>query len=183
MGQRYSLYGLLKNPPTISGGKIILRPKHLDDAFNDYQWRKDSELCRLDATYPIATSFEEFYEFYAEQTQQSDKALRFAIETMDGKHIGNCSCFNIDIDQSETEIGIMIADRDYWNQGYGADALLTAVSYIFSETTIKRIHLKTLKWNIRAQKCFEKCGFSPCGQLNRGEYSFILMEIHHPPQE
>lgn len=183
MGQRYSLDGLLKNPPTLSGGKTILRPKHVDDAFNDYQWRKDNELCRLDATYPISSTYDDFFKLYIEQTRQSDKALRFAIETLDGKHIGNCSCFNIDLDQSETEVGIMIADRDYWNQGYGADALQTAVTYIFSETTVNRIHLKTLKWNIRAQKCFEKCGFSPCGQLNRGDYSFILMEIHPPRKE
>jgi RimJ/RimL family protein N-acetyltransferase len=183
LGERHSLYGLLKNPPTLSGSKTVLRPKQLDDAFNDYQWRKDHELCRLDATYPILSTFEEFYKLYVEQTCQSDKALRFAIETLEGKHIGNCSCFNIDMNQSETEIGIMIADRDYWNQGYGADALETAITYIFSATTITRIHLKTLKWNIRAQKCFEKCGFSPCGQLNRGEYSFILMEIYHPPQQ
>ena len=178
MGQRNSLHGLLNNPPKLFGGKTVLRPKNIDDAFNDYQWRKDGELCRLDATYPTSSSFDEFFKLYSEQASHTDKALRFAIETLDGKHIGNHSCFNIDLDQRETEIGIMIANRDYWNQGYGTDALQTVIDYLFSETDISRIHLKTLTWNIRAQKCFEKCGFIPCGHLNRGEYSFILMEIH-----
>ena len=183
MEQRLSFQGLLINPPTFSGEKIRLRPKRLVDAFNDYKWQKDSELCRLDATYPVSSPFDVFLRLYVEQNNQKDRGLRLAIETLEGKHIGNCSCFNVDIDQSETEMGIMIADRDYWNKGYGTDVIKTTVNYIFSQTDIQRIHLKTLKWNIRAQKCFEKCGFVIFGQLNRGEYSFILMDIHRSSVE
>ena len=66
----------------------------------------------------------------------------------------------------------------YWDRGYGTDAVTTLVDYIFRETNFNRIHLKTLDWNTRAQKCFQKCGFTPCGHSFRGKYSFILMEIY-----
>jgi RimJ/RimL family protein N-acetyltransferase len=166
-------------PSAMAGNKVKLRPKRLHDAINDYQWRRDIELCQLDATQPTTSSFEEYLKLTAGAPSYSSQSCHFAIETLDGKHIGNCSYFDIDETNGEAEIGIMIGDKAYWNRGYGADAIRTALNYVFSQTNLKRIHLKTLDWNIRAQKCFEKCGFVPCGNLNRGEYSFILMEICH----
>jgi RimJ/RimL family protein N-acetyltransferase len=172
----------LTNPPILTGSKVRLRPKSLQDAINDYSWRKDSELCRLDATQTISSSFEEFMKYYAEKPAYPSRACQFAVETFDGKHIGNCSYFNIDEIRLEAELGIMIGDRAYWNQGYGADVIKTSVNHFFWEIGLKRIHLKTLDWNIRAHKCFEKCGFTACGHLSRAEFSFKIMEIHRPDQ-
>ena len=164
-------------PPTLAGNKVRLRPKRLRDAINDYQWRRDDELCRLDATMPTNNSFEEYLKLATGTPTYSRQSCYFGIETLDGKHIGNCSYFGIDEAKGEAEIGIMIGVRACWSQGYGTDAMLTVLNYIFSQTDLKRVYLKTLDWNIRAQKCFEKCGFTTCGSLIRGEYSFILMEI------
>ena len=71
----------------------------------------------------------------------------------------------------------MIGDRNYWNKGYGVDVISALLEHIFQETKVNRVHLKTLDWNARAQKCFQKCGFTPCGELTRDGYSFMLMEI------
>jgi RimJ/RimL family protein N-acetyltransferase len=49
--------------------------------------------------------------------------------------------------------------------------------YIFHETGLQRIHLKTLDWNERAQRCFLKCGFIPCRQMMKNGHQFLLMEI------
>jgi RimJ/RimL family protein N-acetyltransferase len=176
--RRPIVFGSLSKLPTLTGSKVRLRPKRLQDAANDYGWRRDAELCRLDAAIPILCSFEEFLENYVEELHHPSLSYRFAIETLDGKHIGNCSYFNIE--ETESEMGIMIGDRAYWNQGYGADAILTSLNHIFSQTKLKRIHLKTLTWNFRAQKCFQKCSFVPCGQLIRGDHTFIIMEIRRP---
>ena len=166
--------------PTLNGSKTILRPKQMYDAVEDYEWRKDSELSCLDAAPPITLSFEEYSKYASISPVSSRWSCHFAIQTLDGKHIGNCSYFDIDEFTAEAEIGIMIGDKDYWNDGYGADALSTVLQYIFSQTRLRRIYLKTLDWNIRAQKCFEKCGFKPCGRLNRDGYNFILMEVRSP---
>jgi RimJ/RimL family protein N-acetyltransferase len=176
-----SICGALAKPPVLIGIKVKLRPKHIQDAANDYSWRQDAELCRLDAAPQIRCSFKEFLGNYAEDLRQLNQSYRFAIETMDGKHIGNCSYFNLDESKREAEMGIMIGNRNYWNQGYGADAITTTLDYFFTRTDMKRVHLKTLIWNNRAQKCFQKCGFVPIGQMVHGEYSFLLMEIHPHP--
>jgi len=180
--RRTSIFPALTGTPVLTGSKVKLRPKRLQDAVNDYSWRRDAELCCLDAATPILCSFEEFLENYVEELHHPSRSYRFAIETLDGKHIGNCSYFNIDETKKESEMGILIGDRAYWNRGYGADVMLTSLNHFFSQTNLKRVYLKTLNWNIRAQKSFRKCGFSPCGQLTQGDYTFILMEIHRPPK-
>ena len=162
----------------IIGNKIILRNKRLADAQNDYIWQTDDELARLDAAPLLATTFSRYLSDYvSELLYSSSTRYRFAIETLDGKHIGNCVYYNVNETKGEAELGIMIGNRDYWDKGYGADAITTLVSHIFRQTNLKRIYLKTLDSNRRAQKCFQKCSFTPYGHLVRDGFNFVLMEI------
>lgn len=165
---------------SLVGEKVRLRPKQIGDAANDYAWRRDAELCRLDATSPITCSFKEFLEDYVWELQHYYSGQRFAIETMEREHIGNCGFYNIDGEKQEAEVGIMIGNRAYWNRGYGTDAILTLLKYIFANTSMQRVYLKTLEWNIRAQRCFRKCGFTPCGSLFCWGYTFLVMETFRP---
>jgi len=161
------------------GSKIKLRDKRLVDAWNDYTWRTDPELAQLDAIPQLATAFAEYLSIYtAELYHPTPTRHPFAIETPDGKHIGNCSFYNIDESEGEAELGILIGNRNYWDKGYGTDATTTLVNYIFHHTNLQRIHLKTLESNQRAQRCFQKCGFKLCGHLERDGHSFILMEMY-----
>jgi RimJ/RimL family protein N-acetyltransferase len=177
--RRFFVDELLK-PPALTGEKVRLRAKQLTDAVNDYRWRTDPELCRYDAAQALTYPFEKFLKYFADILSYSDKDCNLAIETHHGRHIGNCGFFNIDKKKKETEIGIMIGDREYWEQGYGTDAILTAVNYVFTHTDLHRIYLKTLDWNSRAQKCFAKCGFSVYGKMMKDGYTFITMEINRP---
>jgi RimJ/RimL family protein N-acetyltransferase len=163
----------------ITSSKVILRDKRLTDAQDDYTWQTDPELARLDAMPPPATTFAQYLSDYAAELRYSPPTRhRFAIETPDGQHIGNCSCYNFNKAKDEAELGIMIGNRDYWDKGYGTDAVTALLSYIFRRTNLKRIYLKTLDSNHRAQKCFKKCGFTPYGHLIKDGFSFVLMEIH-----
>ena len=159
--------------------KIRLRNKRLSDARNDYEWQRDCELARLDATTPIACSFQEYLTDYTDEIQYPSLYRRpFSMETQDGKHIGNCVYYNINEDRGETELGIMIGDRQYWNKGYGKDAVSALINHIFRRTKLNRIYLKTLVSNTRAHRCFLKCNLKPCGYLERDGYEFLLMEIY-----
>ena len=163
----------------IVANKVILREKNLADARDDYNWETDSELAQLDAAPLITTPFSQYLSAYANQLQNPlPTSHRFAIDTLDGKHIGNCTFYNISETNGETELGIMIGNRNYWNKGYGTEAIITLVNCIFSQLNISRIYLKTLESNTRAQMCFEKCGFIPYKHSVRNGFSFVLMEIH-----
>jgi RimJ/RimL family protein N-acetyltransferase len=162
-----------------NNSKIRLRAKRLSDARNDYEWQRDSELARLDATTPISCSFQEYLTDYTDEIlYPSPYRHPFSVETHDGKHIGNCVYYNVDERKSEAELGIMIGDREYWNKGYGTDAVSALIDHIFQRTALNRIYLKTLVSNTRAHRCFRKCNLKPCGYLERDGYEFLLMEIH-----
>ena len=144
----------------------------------DYAWRTDEEIARLDAAYPLKMKFEEFLRIFKDQLRYPTPAsARFGIETTDGKYIGNCMYYDMDSVQKQTEIGIVIGDRDYWSRGYGYDAVVTMLDYLFSHTSMERLYLHTLERNKRAQRAFEKCGFLPVSPTRRSGYEFILMEI------
>jgi len=162
----------------IKGEKVILRDKRIEDAPDDYSWRVDEELARLDATRPLNMSYEGFLRYSREELEfPSPRSRRFAIDTHDGKHIGNCMYYDIDLRQGETELGIMIGDRDYWNKGYGRDTVNTMLEHIFATTPVKRVYLHTLGWNHRARRSFAQSGFREVKQVHRSGMDFILMEI------
>jgi len=163
----------------IVGSKVRLREKRITDAVDDYAWETDPELAELDAAVPPAISFSRYVSDYTSGLRYLfPSRYSFAIETMDGKHIGNCLCYQVDKAKGEAELGIIIGDRDYWNKGYGTDAVATLLNYVLRQANFDRVYLKTLDWNIRAQRCFQKCGFTPCGELLRDGHRFVLMEVH-----
>jgi RimJ/RimL family protein N-acetyltransferase len=162
----------------ISGRKTRLRNKTLDDVHDDYAWQTDPELAWLDAAPVITIPYEEYLSAYASELHYAAPTrCSFAVETMDGEHIGNCVYYNIDDKRGQAEIGIMIGNRSYWNKGYGSDAVTTLINHIFSSTNLNRLYLKTLASNARAQKCFDKCGLVRYGRTVRDGYDFVLMDI------
>ena len=161
------------------GEKVKLRNKQLSDVHTDYAWQCDPELASLDANAVLNMPFSEYLLNYVHQVHNPPAgSFRFAIETLDkSRHIGNCTYYNIDLLAENAELGIMIGDHDYWDKGYGTDAVITLVNHIFSNTVMKRLHLKTLEGNARAQRCFEKCYFTAYGHCCEDGYEFLRMEL------
>lgn len=163
---------------SLKGERVVLREKKLSDAADDYKWRLDEELTRLDAAPPLKLSQREYMLFYREEIDYpSPGRRRFGIDTIEGKHIGNCMYYDIDVRAGQTEMGVMLGDRDYWSKGYGSDAVRTLLDYIFTRTPLSRVYLHTLDWNIRAHKSFQKAGFVPVKYVRRDGYNFLQMEI------
>lgn len=163
---------------TIRGEKVVIREKRLDDVPNDYSWRTDEGLARLDATYPIQMSYQEFWRASKDELMYiSPTSKRLAVDTSDGRHIGNCMYYDIDLKRRDVELGIMIGDRDYWGKGYGTDSVDTLIKHIFSNTTLTNIYLHTLTWNHRARRSFSKSGFKEVNSIRRGGMEFVRMEL------
>ena len=158
-------------------GKVRLRNKLPQDAKADYAWQSDPELTRLDAAVRLSMPFARYLVDYAAiLSYPSPNRRQFAVDTLEGRHIGNCAYYNIDEAAGETEVGIMIGERSYWDKGYGTAAMNALVDHIFRNTKLKRLYLKTLDTNPRALCCFSKSGFTPCGRRVTDGNSFILME-------
>lgn len=163
----------------LKGSKVVIRRKRPADAATDYAWRCDPELARLNGALPLTMPFSVFLESYQYELERHEPdCWNLAIETLEGKRIGSCVCRNINEGRAEAEFGIIIGDRSCWDKGYGTDAIRIVVSHLFRVTNLKRLYLHTLDWNLRAQKCFKKCGFVPCGKVVRDGNTFVMMELH-----
>jgi RimJ/RimL family protein N-acetyltransferase len=160
------------------GAKVVLREKRSSDAADDYAWRSEAELARFDAARPFSASFDDFRALHEEELAHPSPSRRtLAIEDQAGRHIGNVMYYNIDHAHAEAELGVTIGVREYWGQGYGTDAVRTLVSHLFTKTALGRIYLKTLDWNERARRSFEKAGFAVYGTTRQGGHDFTLMEV------
>jgi ribosomal-protein-alanine N-acetyltransferase len=162
----------------IVGDRTVLRSKIMDDTEADYSWRIDPELAALDATRPVTLTFIEYMRYHRDDVSYpSPWSVRMAIDTLDGRHIGNCMYYDINNDKSQCEFGIMIGDREFWGRGYGTDVVKSALKHIFTSTQLERVYLHTLLDNLRAQKSFAKAGFRAVRNVKRDGYEFILMEV------
>lgn len=167
-----------------AGRRIRIRPKRLSDAKEDYIWQTDAELSKLDAAVTLNMSYQQYLSEYTfELCYPCANRHEFGVDTLDGQHIGNCVYYNVNQAERKAELGIMIGNRDYWNQGYGAEVVNTLLQHIFEKINLEKIYLTTLTWNIRAQKCFKKCGFSECGKVIRDGSTFLLMAIQREEWE
>jgi len=176
--EKFTYDNILLNIDDITGKKITLKNKNINDFAKDYLWRTDPELATLDASYPLEMSFKSFIKAYKSEIKKNEKnTARFSIFTNEDKHIGNSMFYNINHFSKSMEFGIMIGDKNYWGKGYGSDTVKTMIDHIFSKTDFVKIYLHTLKWNVRAQFSFQKSGFTKIREVSRDGKQFIYMEI------
>ena len=162
----------------IRGQKVVLREKRVEDAPDDFAWRSDEELAKLDATRPLNMTYDDFLRYArTEIDDPGPRSKRLAIDTLDGRHIGNFMYYDLDLRRGEAELGIMIGDRDYWGKGYGSDAMRAVQDYIFTQTTLTRVYLHTLEWNERAKRSFAKAGMRDVKTVRRSGMKFVRMEM------
>lgn len=163
----------------VEGELVVLREKRLEDAEDDYSWRADPELATYDAVLPLRVSISDYLIVFKEELRYpSPRQRTLAVEDrQSGRHIGNVMYYDVDERRGQAELGIMIGVRDYWSKGYGTDAIKTMLRYIFQNSSLKRVYLHTLKWNVRAQKSFLKAGFTAIGEVQRNGQDFVHMEI------
>ena len=166
------------------GVKVRIRDKRETDIRNEYSWRIDPELSRLDATRPMTMSYEDFFRYSREEMQFPNyRSKRLAVETLEGIHIGNIMYYDLDMRSRQAELGIMIGDKEYWSSGYGTDTVNTLLRHLFTTLELDKVYLHTLSWNYRAQASFNKSGFKSVRDVKRGGQDFILMEVLRPDWE
>ena len=163
----------------IEGKLIRIREKRVEDIPDEYAWRVDEELSRLDATRPLTMSYDDFLKYSKEEMQFPNfRSKRLAVETIEGVHIGNVMYYDLNVRNAETELGIMIGNKEYWGKGYGTDIVKTLLKHLFEDLKLERVYLHTLAWNYRAQSSFSKSGFREIRAVRRGGQDFLLMEVN-----
>ncbi len=168
---------MLEDNGIIVGTKVTLRPKNIEDAADDHRWRQDPELAELDAASVLRQGLNDFtHDLATEIKYPTPWVKRYGIDTLEGQHIGNCMAYDIDTISGQSEVGILIGERNYWGDGYGREAFTLLIDELFKIDSMNRLYLHTLRWNARARRAFAGCGMREVGPEPRGGHDFILME-------
>ena len=141
----------------IIGNRIRLKPIELEDVYQMINWGSHENTLLFDYNLPSFTA-EELEEWYNYKTNSFRKKY-YSVFNEEDKLIGYIGIKNIRKILKESTLGIVI-DPNYVNMGYGTEIIQTYLYYYFNELNMKTMYLEVAKFNKRAIKCYEKCGFS-----------------------
>ncbi|MBL7063833.1 MAG: GNAT family N-acetyltransferase [Anaerolineae bacterium] len=144
----------------IVGKKVRLRPIERDDLPRFVEWFSDPEVRRhllVYLSFSLAQE-ERWFENLLERLERQE-TVTLAIETAEGVHIGNIGLHRINWKDRNAELGIVIGEKGYWNQGYGTDAIRTLLGLAFREMNLHRVFLQVDADNGQGIRCYEKAGF------------------------
>ncbi len=84
----------------------------------------------------------------------------FGIQTKDGTPIGTIGMGFLSAHHRHCMFGAQIGEPEYWGGGYGTDALLLMLDYVFDWLDYRKVWLGTMGLNARVIRQMAKVGFS-----------------------
>jgi RimJ/RimL family protein N-acetyltransferase len=151
-----------------------------NDAEKFAEWLNDLEVTVNLTLYPSVINTENEKIFLENLSKEHNYSI---IDTSADKLIGTCGFLGLDHLNQTGEVGIFIGDKNYWNKGYGTEALTLLLDYGFKALNLHNVLLRVYAFNERAKRCYEKIGFKPIGKrreaLRRGgkTYDIILLDL------
>ena len=166
----------------ILGERIRLRAIEREDLPLFVAWLNDPEVRQyLLMDLPLSTAQEEdWYENMRKQPPRQ-QPLMIEITTPQGwVPIGNISLFDFQDQHRSAELGIVIGEKKYWNQGYGREAVTLVCKHGFETLNLHHIYLWVYATNLRGIRAYEKAGFVHEGRkreaiFSKGEYIDLML--------
>jgi RimJ/RimL family protein N-acetyltransferase len=162
------------------GKKCYLSPVNENDAVKFTEWLKDLEITINLQLYNSVINVENERSFLNNLSKDHNYSI---IDFEKDELIGNCGFLDIDYLNQTAEIGLFIGNKNYWNKGFGSEALTLLLDYGFKALNLNNVMLKVYSFNKRAIKSYEKVGFKIIGKrreaLRRGKETceIIFMDI------
>lgn len=141
----------------IAGEHVYLRSLTPSDLAKLAAWSQD----------PAVAGWMDGYEAPKDLHRRDPQSRRYAVSLLDGPLIGDAELCHIAWRRGEAELRICIGDRRYWGRGFGTDAVRILCGHAFFHLGLKRLYLRVFGDNVRAMRCYERCGFRREGRLIR----------------
>jgi RimJ/RimL family protein N-acetyltransferase len=156
----------------IYGKRIRFRHAERSDLPTFVRWLNDPEVSKNLSIYlPISLISEE--KWFEDMIARHQDEQAFCIEIQEGEKwtiIGNCSFMDIERRIRSAEVGIFIGEKDYWNKGYGTEAMQLLLKLGFETLNLNRISLRVFETNPHAIHVYKKIGFVHEGTLREAMY-------------
>lgn len=168
----------------IEGKKVLIRQLELGDEEYLYKWWNDNNLMEH-ATHCFGTLQSKeairiniFKEI--EASQMFPERKRFIICDKETKEpIGEMNYSDWDARNQKCEFGIKICEVKEQGKGYGQDALIYFIDFLFRFLNLNKIELTTMIDNKRAQNLYKKLGFKEIGIIRDGYFDSRVGEFQH----
>ncbi len=158
------------------GEKIRLVPldraKHLGNAL---KWFNDPEITEWLETgdWPLTRGAEEEYFNAAERAGRG--SVQFAVESLQGEHVGFSGLRSIDWQSRVAVSGSVIGRVDLWNKGLGSDAARVRNNYAFEVLGLRLLIATVIADNSRSLAMLAHAGYEEVGRVplrywKRGAY-------------
>lgn len=142
----------------LRGRKVILRPPNKKtDLANCMIWINDPEVNYFLAVFAPQT--ESMEEEWFDKMGKDDKNIVFAIETLDGRHIGMIGLHNINWKERTATTGAVIGEKEFWGKGYGTDAKMLLLDFAFNTLGLEKVNSEAYEFNERSKNYSLKCGY------------------------
>lgn len=158
------------------GQRVALVPldksKHMDNA---WRWVNDPEVTRwlLIGDYPTTRAMEEAW--FDAHDAVNPKEIHFAIETLEGLHIGQCGIHSIDYVSGAATTGLFIGPPEYRGKGFGRDAATVRTHYAFEVLGLRMLYVEVFAENEASIRNLKRLGYEEYGRCparywRRGAY-------------
>lgn len=149
----------------IESGRLVLRPLIESDFSLEYfRWLNDPVVNEFSQRRPFPAYFEDirsYYEYYRKNPKEG--FVLGIIAKKEKIHIGNIALVNLQPIHRCGEITILIGKRQYWNKGYGGEAIYALTKHAFLYHNLHRVFAGT--FNPSFAKCVEKLGWKKEGEF------------------
>jgi RimJ/RimL family protein N-acetyltransferase len=149
----------------IEGERVLLRPIRADDLPVLRQWFDDAETMRFWGMPTPFVTEDQFDADLAGRFRRFDGAGYFVIELFDGTPIGRIDFERLDHQARSAEVMILIGAAEGRGKGYGTDAMVALLRYLFHQRNLHRVSLSVIAWNERAIRSYQRAGFVVEGRL------------------
>ena len=144
----------------LRGDKVRLTAVTPGDMAAVAQWWSDPDFLRLYNTAPAAPRNEDQISRRFDLSQTSPDTFLFAIRLLDTDAIiGLLEFDGVDWSNRTTFVSIGIGEARFRGQGYGRDAMRTALRFAFHELNLHRVCLTVFGYNEPAIALYEGLGF------------------------
>ena len=157
----------------IIGERIRLRKVEREDLPSFVSWINEPEV-RAGLALNLPVSSDEERSWYEEMIKRpaAEHTLAIDIAAEDTwRLIGSTSFFRFDWVSRSAEFGILLGDRNFWNQGYGTETTRLMIRHGFENLNLNRIFLRVFDTNPRARRVYEKAGFVHEGTLRQDRFT------------
>ncbi|MFB8168415.1 GNAT family N-acetyltransferase [Kitasatospora purpeofusca] len=153
----------------IEGTAVRLRALRAEDAEHQLRWRNNPEVVRLAAAGDPRfgpTTAEALADRFARilRLDPREAGILTVEEKAGGRPIGMVDYRDVDPYEGVAELGIFIGEREFWDHGYGSEALGLLVDHLFGMFPLHRLELDTWSGNTRAARAFARLGFQEEGR-------------------